>query len=312
MPATLALAAAAAVALSGQVDTLVTVRPGTELQVANFAGEVRIQAWDKNSVRIQADTPGRELILLKHEDGVLLVKAYSKRAAQQSIDLSFMVPAWMDLDVSGIHTDVGIAGTKGKVRVETVHGDIMVSGGRGQIVLNAVNQDIHLTDASGTVVSETVNGDLTFQRIASDSVDVSTVNGEIYFDGTIKDRGVYRLTSHNGDIAIAMPKGANALVNVSTFAGEFESEFPVTLTETKAGRRFCFTLGNGSARVELESFQGTIAIFRPGSRGPDVSEGESHEHDAYNYHKTKAKEKSHKSDADDRDDSDDSDEEDGE
>jgi len=268
MPATFALAAAAAVALSGQVDTLMTVRPGTELQVANFAGEVKIQAWDRNVVRLQADSRGRELILVKYEDGVLLVKAYSKRAVERSIDLSFMVPAWMDLDVSGIHTDVGIAGTKGTVRVETVHGDIMVAGGRGQIVLNAVNQDIHLTDASGTVISETVNGDLVFQRIASDSVDVSTVNGEIYYEGSIRDRGVYRLTSHNGDIAIAVPKGANAVVNVSTFAGEFASEFPVTLTETKPGRRFCFTLGNGSAKVELESFQGTIAIFRPGSRLP--------------------------------------------
>ena len=294
MPATLALAAAAAVALSGQVDTLVAVRPGTELQIANFAGEVKIQAWDRNTVRIQADTPGRELILVKHEDGVLLVKAYSKRAAQQSIDLEFMVPAWMDLDVSGIHTDVGIEGTKGKVRVETVHGDIMVSGGRGQIVLNAVNQDIHLTDASGTVVSETVNGDLVFQRISSDSVDVSTVNGEIYYEGSIRDRGVYRLTSHNGDIAIAMPKGANAVVNVSTFAGEFASEFPVTLTETKPGRRFCFTMGTGSARVELESFQGTIAIFRPGSRVPGEDPGTE-----VRVHKDKHKEKSRYSDVED-------------
>lgn len=295
MPATFALAAAAAVALSGQVDTLVTVRPGTELQVANFAGEVKIQAWDRNVVRLQADTPGRELILVKHEDGVLLVKAYSKRAAQRSIDLMFMIPAWMDVDVSGIHTNVGIAGTKGKVRVETVHGDIMVSGGRGQIVLNAVNQDIHLTDASGTVISETVNGDLVFQRITSDSVDVSTVNGEIYYEGAIRDRGVYRLTSHNGDIAIAMPKSANAVVDVSTFSGEFASEFPVTLTETKPGRRFCFTLGSGSARVELESFQGTIAIFRPGSRLPGA-DPDADVHVGKNKH---SKDKSRYSDVDD-------------
>jgi hypothetical protein len=274
MPATLAVAAAAAIALSGQVDTLVTVRPGTELQVANFAGEVRVLGWNRNAVRIQTEAPGRQVVVLKHEDGVLLVKAYSKRTAQQSMDLEFMVPSWMDLDISGIHTDVGISGTKGKVRVETVHGDIVVSGGRGQIVLNAVNQDIHLTDASGTVVSETVNGDLVLQRIASDSVDVSTVNGEIYYEGTIKDKGVYRLTSHNGDIAFAMPKGANAVVNVSTFAGEFSSEFPVTLTETKPGRRFCFTMGTGSAKVELESFQGTIEIFRPGSRHPGHDDGD--------------------------------------
>jgi hypothetical protein len=133
-----------------------------------------------------------------------------------------------------------------------------------------VDQDIHLADASGVVVSETVNGDLTLQRIESDSVDVSTVNGGIFYDGTIRNRGVYRFTSHNGDIAVAMPVAASAMVNVSTFSGEFASDFPVTLQESRPGRRFCFTLGRGGARVDLESFQGTIHVFRPGTRGPVI------------------------------------------
>ena len=69
MPATLAVAAAAAFALSGQVDTLVTVRPGTELQVANFAGEVKVVGWDRNAVRIQTEAPGRQVVLLDGEVG---------------------------------------------------------------------------------------------------------------------------------------------------------------------------------------------------------------------------------------------------
>jgi hypothetical protein len=131
-----------------------------------------------------------------------------------------------------------------------------------------VDQDIHLADASGVVVSETVNGDLTLQRIESDSVDVSTVNGEIFYEGSLRTRGVYRFTSHNGDIAVAIPMAASATVNVSTFSGEFASDFPVTLQESRPGRRYCFTLGKGGARVDLESFQGTIHVFRPGTRGP--------------------------------------------
>jgi hypothetical protein len=64
---------------------------------------------------------------------------------------------------------------------------------------------------------------------------------------------------------------------VSTFNGEFESEFPVTLTETKKGRRFNFTIGTGSAQVTLESFQGTIQLVRPGgsaSRDKDHDDDE--------------------------------------
>jgi len=275
MSLTLAVAAAAVFSLGSGADTTVTVPRDAELAVANFAGEVTVRTWEKNAIRIQTDSGDKDRVMVKTDVGggrgggpMFFIKAYSQKAAHHTVDLNITAPTWMDLVVSGVHTDVSIEGTKGRVRVDTVHGDIVVVGGRGQIELNAINQDIRLTDASGTVLSETVNGDLTLQRIASDSVVVSTVNGEIFYEGTIRDRGVYTFTSHNGDIAIALPKTVNATVNVSTFSGEFASEFPVMLSETKRGRQFCFTLGKGSARVELESFQGTIHIFRPGARGP--------------------------------------------
>ena len=54
-------------------------------------------------------------------------------------------------------------------------------------------------------------------------------------------------------------------MSVSTFNGEFASDFPVTLTETRKGKRFNFTIGSGSAQVTLESFQGTIELVRPGN-----------------------------------------------
>ena len=279
MSLTLATAAiAAAFSLGSSADTTVTVPRGMELQVANFAGEVTVRTWEKSAVRIQTESEANDKVYVKLKDGTLLIKAYSKRAAQHTVDIVITAPSWMNLVVSGVHTDVDISGTKGRVRVDTVHGDIVVVGGRGKIELNAINEDIHLTDASGTVLSETVNGDLTLQRIASDSVLVSTVNGEIFYEGTIRDRGVYQFASHNGDIAIALPKTASATVNVSTFSGEFASDFPVMLSETRPGRRFCFTIGKGGAQVLLESFQGTIHIFRPGTREP--GDGETHGHDS--------------------------------
>ena len=58
-----------------------------------------------------------------------------------------------------------------------------------------------------------------------------------------------------------------ASVSLSTFNGDFDFDFPVTLTETRGGdKRFGFTLGTGSARIELSSFGGTIRLRRPSSR----------------------------------------------
>jgi DUF4097 and DUF4098 domain-containing protein YvlB len=306
-----AVATAAVFTLSSGADTTIAVSPGLDLQVAKFAGSVDIRSWDKNAVRIQADSPGNDKIVVKRDDDALLIKGYSQRNMNHTIDLTITAPSWMNLMVSGVNTDVSIDGTRARVRVDTVHGDIAVVGGRGQIELNAINEDIHLTDASGTVLSETVNGDLTLQRIVSDSVEVSTVNGEIFYEGTIRDRGIYRFVSHNGDVAVALPKTANATVSVSTFSGEFESDFPVSLREVRPGRRFCFITGRGSAQVELESFQGTIHIFRPGTRGP-VAEMENDDSDRHSHEKYKSKDKEKDKDDDSDNDSDsDSDSEDG-
>ena len=312
------LVAAAVLSLQADVDTTFAVKQGAGLQVENFAGEVVLSAWDKNAVRIQAPETGDARVTVKPTPRGLVIKTGSKHVAAGSVDLRITVPAWMDLDVSGVQTDVSIDGARGRVRVATIHGDIAVSGGRGQIELNAVDQDIHLADASGVVVSETVNGDLTLQRIESDSVDVSTVNGEIFYEGTLRSRGVYRFTSHNGDIAVAIPQTTSATVNVSTFSGEFASDFPVTLQESRPGRRYCFTLGKGGARVDLESFQGTIHVFRPGTRGP-VTDVENQRMQRLQERMERVKEKFEKhqykhmksTKDDDADDSDDDDSEDG-
>lgn len=252
----------AAFQLPSGIDTTLAVPKGVQLNVADYAGEVFIQTWDRNAVRVLADYSDEDRVLVEPSENILLIKAYSKDVDERNADIRLTVPTWMDLDVSGIHTDVIITGTEGAVKVETVHGDVVVRGGRRHVRLSTVDDDIALCDAAGVISAETVNGSAYVYRVRSDSVDVSTVNGDIAYDGTINDKGRYRFTSHNGDIAVAIPKAANAAMAISTFSGEFESSFPITLTQTKGGQRFQFCLGNCSARVDLGSFQGTIQLYR--------------------------------------------------
>lgn len=258
----LAVAAGLSFALAPGADTTIAVTPGVSLNVANYAGEVFVTAWDRNTVRIHTDHSGEDRVLVIPGRGVVIVKAESKHDEERTADLRLQVPAWMDVAVRGIHTDVIVSGTKAQVKVETVHGDVIVRGGRRRIDLNTVNDDICVSDASGVVRAETVNGDAYVWRTRSDSVAVSTVNGDVVYEGTVGDAGTYRFTSHNGDIAVGVPGAANAAVAVSTFAGDFESNFPVTLSGGHDPKRFQFCVGNCSARMELQSFQGTIQLYR--------------------------------------------------
>lgn len=199
------------------------------------------------------------------------------------VDLVITAPSWMPLNLSGVNTHVSIRGARGPISVETVQGEVDVEGGdglvslqsvqgsvrlhgaKGRLEVHSVNEAVSVSSSSGEVNAETVNGDVTLTRVDATSLTASSVNGDLGYDGTIRNGGRYLFSTHNGDITITVPEGSNATVSVSTFNGEFASEFPVTLTETRKGRRFSFTLGTGSARMTLESFQGSIELVRPGS-----------------------------------------------
>jgi DUF4097 and DUF4098 domain-containing protein YvlB len=124
-----------------------------------------------------------------------------------------------------------------------------------------------------------VNGEIVLERVDATSLEATTVNGDVGYDGPIRNGGRYTLSSHNGDVTIAMAESSSATVSVSTFSGEFESEFPVTLRETRKGKRFSFTVGSGSAQVSLESFQGTVQLVRPGHLKRADDADDDHDHD---------------------------------
>ncbi len=267
---------------SQQTDSTVPVERGQRLEVNAFAGEISVSTWARNAVRVEADPSARTRIEINRTATVVEVRTEGRRGTPEMIDLKVTVPDWMPLDLSGVYTDISVQGTRGPINAETVQGDISVSGGselvslqsvegnvslqgaKGRIEVHSVNQDVEVSGSSGEIIAETVNGSVNLQRVDATSVSATTVNGDVEYDGPVKNGGRYSLSSHNGDLTLAVAPGTNASVSVSTFNGEFESAFPVTLTETKKGRRFNFTIGTGSAQVTLESFQGTIQLVRPG------------------------------------------------
>ena len=169
--------------------------------------------------------------------------------------------------------DVSAKGGEGLVSLRSVQGSVSLTGAKGRLDVSSVNADVEVSASSGEVNAETVNGDVTLDVVDATSVTATSLNGDVAYNGPIKSSGRYALSTHNGDITVTVAEGTSASVSVSTFNGEFTSAFPVTLTETRKGKRFNFTIGGGSAQVTLESFQGTIELVRPGqfqgARGDD-------------------------------------------
>lgn len=266
---------------SNGTDTSIAVRAGTRLEVHDMNGSITVRTWARNEVRVVAEHSKKDQVDIEYGGAVLKVSASGRRGIPRDVDYQITVPAAMDLTLGGIYADVSVEGSTGRISVETVQGDVEVRGGRslvtlqstdgdvtatgvqGRLEANSTNGTVTIEDAEGEVYVEGVNGDISMRDIRSGNVDVTTVNGSIEYHGTVQDDGTYRLSTHNGDVTMTVPGGTNATVTVSTFSGDFESDFPVTLTGGRQGKRFNFTIGSGKATMELESFQGSIHLVRP-------------------------------------------------
>ncbi|HZT76548.1 MAG TPA: DUF4097 family beta strand repeat-containing protein [Vicinamibacterales bacterium] len=295
-------------------DQTVNVTKGTKLEVNNFAGDVNVKAWDRDAVRVEVEHSDRETVDIRNEDGVVHVRGRSTRGGPpRSLDYTISVPGWMAVSVAGTYADTTLDGVGGDVTVDTTRGDIKVRGGsgfislksvqgeitlekaKGKIEIRGVNESIHLADITGDLSAETTNGSIILDRIDSGNVDLYTVNGNISYDGPIKDKGVYRLTTHNGMIAMPIAEKVNATITARTYNGSIRSSFPLPASDNasseRRNRRLALTLGNGSAHVELESFGGTIALRRPGEARPEIERRRRERDDDGDKAKDKAKEK---------------------
>lgn len=262
-------------------DTVFRVERGTRLQLEIHRGEVVVEAWNRDAVQVRGELSERQRLDISRSGSVLRVRPRTINGGPRDAEVRVSVPAWMDVRIQGNQLDATVRGTTAEVSVETVGGDVLVDGGaglvsirtiqgevtlrnaRGRVEAMSVNEEVSLSGVSGDIYVETTNGDVTMRGIRSASTRATTVNGDVVYEGTIQDDGRYAFSTHNGDIGLSIPESANATVSVSTFHGEFESDFPVRLTRTGRDRQFDFTLGSGRARIELESFNGEIQLRRP-------------------------------------------------
>ena len=265
-----------------QTDETVAVQRCARLTVSNFAGDVVIHTWDKETLRVVARHQNRTKVRIRQSPAAVVITASGEMGPAGSVDYDITAPSWMPVKVDGTYCFITVEGTQAEVSAESVRGDITIKGGtgfvtaksvegsvvvdgtRGKLTVSSVNERIDVSDASGDITADAINGSIQLQRISSGSVDVSTVNGTIAYQGGIADGGHYSFATHNGNILLDIPERSNATVSVRTYNGSFRSAFaslqPPARSDMQRGKRVTMTMGNGSADVTLESFGGAIRI----------------------------------------------------
>jgi DUF4097 and DUF4098 domain-containing protein YvlB len=204
--------------------------------------------------------------------------------------LRVTVPSWARVELTNLGGPVTVARAPEHLEVTAINGDVTVHGGSGTVSLTTVNGRIAVRDfngrrleveamtgevdidgAVGAVVVNTINDGITLRNIRSSSVEAGSVNGEIQWTGALAGDGRYHFEAHNGSVILRVPQALDARLHVITVMGDFNTQIQGTVhgDARRSGfgfepRDFTVTFGRGSARVEVETFNGGIHVLKMG------------------------------------------------
>lgn len=265
-------------------DTTFAVPSGSRIIIESSEGDVEIVGGAGREARVLVDgETGRARV--SRSGSVFRIRA---REHHGDADFALRVPADVDIEIRGSEGDIRISDVAGGVTVQTVDGDIEVDGARavaaqtvdgdihvrrvpGPVTLHNGDGDIHLDEVGGPIAVESVDGDIIVLHADAEDARLSTVGGDVRYEGTVAPGGTYELATHDGDVTFAIPEGAGAEITVVTWDGTLRPSFPIELRGA-LGSITDFTLGGGEARVRMETFDGDIFLIRPGERAPGPEE----------------------------------------
>lgn len=268
------------------LDTTVSVRPDTRLEVMASAGSIDVKVWDRSAVRVVARPERGAVVSVVLDDAVLRVIARSPTGGFDLVDYEITVPRRMNLTLGRNDVDIVVHDTEGSINATVTSGRIEIIGGRGVLSLRSFAGPIVVTGARGTVLAESSQNSVTLRDVVGDveaksnsnhinlldvdsrNLRASTIAGVIHFTGPLHEDGHYTMMVHSGSIWVRTPAPVNATVAVATVGGAFSSQVPHTVSDRRRPGIFTAKFGNGGAQVSLESFSGGLVVeeLKPGTR----------------------------------------------
>ena len=112
-----------------KTDQTVPVQRGSRLTISNFAGEVIVHTWDKDSIHVVARHQSRTRVDVHSSPSLVEIGATGTRGPQGSVDYDVTAPAWMSIKVEGTYNFITLDGVQGEVSANTVRGDVIIKGG---------------------------------------------------------------------------------------------------------------------------------------------------------------------------------------
>lgn len=230
----------------------------TEATVTMTARSDRSDVVDRTTVDLHGDT----LVVTSPRQGGIFEMFGRGRDA---IDIEVVVPTDTPVNLSCVSADITVEGRCGRadiaagaaqIGIDEVAGDLRLRYGSGTCTVGPVRGSVQVKSGSGTATFGEIGGSLA-SACGSGSLEVAAVRGQIRSragSGRATVRAAYGdvdLGSGSGELAIGLPEGVRARLDVTTGSGRVDSELPITDSPSGTGTKITVRARTGSGDIRL-------------------------------------------------------------
>lgn len=241
-------------------------------------GRIEVKSWKNAEVVVTSTSvPGKVSIEAEQVGDRIDINATSQKesgsAQPHEVEANFQL-------VVPEETELQLRTQTGLILVEQVSGDMKLQSVAGDVHLKEVSGYVIVKTASGSLVCTGCTGKLDFNSISGSaqilqssptSLNLMTTTGNILYDGEFRRMGLYTMNSGRGLVEVRFSRGDSFDLKASTYRGTVDNQASEVLqpdTHTKhhsvssMAKSLWVTMGQGSARVEVSSYSGTIRIVK--------------------------------------------------
>jgi Toastrack DUF4097 len=248
----------------------------TALNVRLAGGTVAVLATDERPALAVTELHGRPL-LVSHEDGTLTVTYESLswegllgflKPRRDSAAVTITVPANCTLQLGVLSASAVVSGVRSGASIKSLSGDITLEGTTGDLDAETMSGELAACDIDGAVRLKSMSGGLTLAGGLLDSLDASTVSGQITADVTLRAAGSVHVSTMSGDVTLRLPADSDAQVRLQSTAGAVRTEFETLRTvKAPAAHTVSGNVGAGTGHVSVTTMSGAVTLLRRASVG---------------------------------------------
>ena len=237
----------------------------TELDLSWTSGDVTVQPWSGDSIRLEEDSEVELTedyrLLYTVEGGELKVRfdgQPNRNVTWRKILIVWLPEALAEslakLDAATVSAEVTVLDlTAAELDIETVSGGVYARGGFGELDFSTVSGDMTLeTNETFRLDAETTSGSAYLSGTFGE-LDFSTVSGDM----TLETNETFRLDAEttSGSVCLRLPDTMGLTLDFASTSGEIRSQ---RMDHPFAGKKGRLTLGDGASFADVSTTSGCL------------------------------------------------------